>query len=206
MVKKKNFQMKSDGFYCDDEFVSNFRIKILEKHCWTEFDDATQHREFKIRAEFPDGTVTDPVIVKDYKKMDFSFYWDQCIDAGLSIRCRKLLIEDIQYQLSGLTWREEVRLRHCGLYRLDPVLYVYSDGEIIQDAKDIKKYVTTEDVPSFSIKQVQAEVVQDYIYEWCSFLPGVTDVLFLYRGLSILKPIFVRCGIKMDMLLQSRRN
>lgn len=201
MLIEKNFHMKPDGFYCEDEFVSCFRLRAVKKCFWCEFDKTAKHKEFMIQAELSDGTVTDPVIVKDYKKMDFSSYWDQCIDAGLSVRCRNLLIEDLQCQLNKLTWQEEIRLKHRGLYRMDPVLYVYSAGEIIQDEKDMKQYVTTEDIPSFVIKQVPAEVVQDYIYEWCSFLPGVTDVLFLYRGLSILKPIFVRCGIKMDMLL-----
>ena len=193
--------MEEDGFYINDRYIASFRLRAMDILCYETLDKKPYKKLYQIQAEFSDGNVSEPIWVKDYRKMQFSDYWENCIDIDLNVSNRKLLLKDLQNQISQKGCRKIIELNHTGLYRRNPVLYVYSKEVVVSNDITIT-YATTEDVPSLGIKvEKPEEDPHEIAKQFCQLLPSVTNILFLYRALSILKPVLTQNHIKVDTLL-----
>lgn len=193
------YYMKHDGLYVEETYIANFRISPVSKIKKVDLNGTVIDVQYELQAIFPDGTKGNTVFVKDYKKINYSAIWEQCIDATLSTKQKRMLLEDIQINLQNIKWTEITVLTTNGLVHENPCVFVYDKNHIIQSDKTIS-YELDGDMPVLKIKEANKEAIISYINKLVTFYPGVTDVLLMVHLLAQLKPLLNSMGETVDCM------
>lgn len=193
------YSMKHDGLYAGELYIANFRISPVSKVRKVDLDGHIIDIQYQLQAIFPDNSKGKIISVKDYKKINYSSIWEQCIDATLSAKQKKMLLEDLQINLQDIEWTETTVLTTNGLVHENPCVFVYDKNHIIHDDRTTS-YESVGDMPVFNIKEADKESIINYINQLLGFYPEVTDVLLMVHLLAQLKPLLNSMGETVDCM------
>ena len=199
MMNKIKLIMKPDGLYYGNKYIADFSVEVIKRIRYETITGDLLRKEYILKAVFPDGSYTSEITVSNIENVKYSDYWDRCIEKKCSSEQKKYLVIHMQEQMVNMQWEIRIELDHTGWYQQG--VYVFDKNKVISSDSGVT-YIPKGELPVYGIGKVAEEKTMiDYINRWCHFYPTVTDVLFAYRCLSILKPLFcVEKGIKLDMV------
>ena len=123
-------------------------------------------------------------------KMNFSEIWDECCDEVLSRDEKGKRAAILHNQAAQMDFDDTIYIDCLGLVQNAFVRYVYSRGHVICESSKIVKYVFSDEIPDFGIKQsIDFEMQIECFQNIMKSRPRIWDIMFCVRLLSVLKPL-----------------
>lgn len=130
------------------------------------------------------------ITVLSLEKICFPELWDGCCDESLDRETKRKRSMILHRQAGNMKFDEIVYIDQLGMVKGQAASYVYCKGKVVSGDIENVRYYFSKDIPDFRLKGNISHDLQMKCFKMImEHRPGVLDVMFCIRLLSVLKPL-----------------
>lgn len=130
------------------------------------------------------------IMVPSLEKICFPELWDGCCDDSLDRENKKKRSMILHRQAENMKFDEVVYVDQLGMVKSQAAVYVYCKGKVVPGNVENVRYYFSKDIPDFRLKgNISHDLQMECFKTIMKHRPGVLDLMFCVRLLSVLKPL-----------------
>lgn len=193
------YNTQADGLYHKKQHIAYCEVKVAKVEAQYDLKTNTSEKRYNLYAIYPNGKKTETVQVLSLDNISCFKLWGipEINDSGKE---QKLIKKKLQLE-AALLDPEKCICLHQGFQKYDgKVLWVMGDRVI--GLEQIMESITIREVYPFPDVKIYKKVyVQAGNKSIISFMPGVSEILFYYSMLAIVKMVLHEVGIDTNFAL-----